>query len=105
MLDRTFSITRLVSPALPYQHFQLRKPISEGWLSREATGQKATTNEPAAGDQDLGALIIGVYSIWDDVLKYVFHTSSDNTMPPWQPGSELATIEYRFADFEPRKLP
>ncbi|TVY28676.1 hypothetical protein LHYA1_G002410 [Lachnellula hyalina] len=102
MLDRTFSITRLVSPALPYQHFQLRKPISEGRLSREATGQKATTNEPAAGDQDLGALIIGVYSIWDDVLKYVFQTSSDNTMPPWQPGSELATIEYRFADFEPQ---
>ncbi|TVY32428.1 hypothetical protein LOCC1_G008036 [Lachnellula occidentalis] len=102
MLDRTFSITRIVSPALPYEHFQLRKPISEGRLSRGATGQKAATNESAATDQDLGALIIGVYSIWDDVLKYVFQTSSDNTMPPWQPGSELATIEYRFADFEPQ---
>ncbi|TVY91264.1 hypothetical protein LAWI1_G004693 [Lachnellula willkommii] len=102
MLDRTFSITRLVSPALPYQHFQLRKPISERRLSRGATGQKAATNVPAASDQDLGALIVEVYSIWDDVLKYVFQTSSDNTMPPWQPGSELATIEYRFADYEPQ---
>jgi hypothetical protein len=104
MLDRTFSITRLVSPALSYQHFQLRKPISEGGLSREATGQNTGMNESSANDQDLGALIIGVYSIWDDVLKYVFQTSSDNTIPPWQPGSELATIEYRFADFEPGKL-
>lgn len=101
MLDRTFSITRLVTPTLSYQHFQLRKPTPEAGLSREVAAQKTSPNELSVHEQDIGALIIGVYSMWDDVLKYVFQKSTDNTVPPWQPGSELATIEYRFADFEP----
>lgn len=106
MLDRTFSITRAVSPVLTYKDFQLRKPESEKERSLKAATSIVTTNgrptiEHSDEDQDIAALIIGVYTMWDDAIRYVFGTTSKSTTPPWQPGSELATIEYRFADFEP----
>lgn len=104
MLDRTFSITRLVSPALSYRHFKLRKPISKEASLRDTADYEARIKERPASEQDLGALIVGVYAIWDDVIKYLFETSSNSITPPWQPGSDLATIEYKFADFEPGKL-
>lgn len=109
MLDRTFSITRLVSPSLPYQDFKLPKPNWEGALSlnpvyRDTNAKTSPETDLSVGDQDLSALLVGVYAIWDDVIRYVFETTNNSTTPPWAPGSELATIEYRFADFEPGKL-
>ncbi|PBP16908.1 hypothetical protein BUE80_DR012383 [Diplocarpon rosae] len=106
MLDRTFSITRLVSPSLPYQDFKLRKPNWEGALSLNPALQNigadiALATDISPSDQDLSALLVGIYAMWDDVIRYVFETTNNSTTPPWQPGSELATIEYRFADFEP----
>ncbi|EKD18948.1 hypothetical protein MBM_03190 [Drepanopeziza brunnea f. sp. 'multigermtubi' MB_m1] len=101
MLDRTFSITRLVSPSLPYQEFRLPKPHWEGALSLNPMYHNLSTETSLGSGQDLSALLVGVYAIWDDVIRYVFATTSNSTTPPWQPGSELATIEYRFADFEP----
>ncbi|PBP20744.1 hypothetical protein BUE80_DR008302 [Diplocarpon rosae] len=106
MLDRTFSITRLVSPSLPYQDFKLRKPNWEGALSLNPALQNvdadvALGNDISPSDQDLSALLVGIYAMWDDVIRYIFETTNNSTTPPWQPGSELATIEYRFADFEP----
>lgn len=108
MLDRTFGITRLVSPSLSYHAFQLPKPTWEGGQLVSPGRQSNNSSMPAevdllASEQDLASLLVGVYSIWDDVIRYVFQTTDDSTMPPWQPGSELATIEYRFADFEPGK--
>ncbi len=101
MLDRTYSITRLVSPTLTHHHFRLRKPISGKGLSLKAPRHLTYADEVAANEQDLAALLVGIYSIWDDAIRYVFQTTSKSTTPPWQPGSELATIEYRFVDFEP----
>lgn len=106
MLDRTFSITRAVSPVLTYKDFRLRKPESERERSLQAARSVINTNgrapvEHSEENQDIAALIIGVYTMWDDAIRYVFGTTSKSTTPPWQPGSELATIEYRFADFEP----
>ncbi|CZR52279.1 uncharacterized protein PAC_02156 [Phialocephala subalpina] len=106
MLDRTFSITRAVSPVLTYKDFLLRKPESEKERSLKAATSIVSTNgrqaiEHSDEEQDIAALIIGVYTMWDDAIRYVFGTTSKSTTPPWQPGSELATIEYRFADFEP----
>lgn len=106
MLDRTFSITRAVSPVLTYKDFRLRKPESERERSLKASRSIVNTKgrapvESSDEDQDIAALIIGVYTMWDDAIRYVFGTTSKSTTPPWQPGSELATIEYRFADFEP----
>lgn len=106
MLDRTFSITRTVSPVLNYRDFRLRKPESERERSLKAATSVVNTNgrtpvEQPDEDQDIAALIVGVYTMWDDAIRYVFGTTSKSTTPPWQPGSELATIEYRFADFEP----
>ncbi|KAE8453273.1 hypothetical protein EG329_011340 [Mollisiaceae sp. DMI_Dod_QoI] len=106
MLDRTFSITRAVSPVLTYRDFRLRKPTSERERSLRAATSIVSVNgrstvEPLDENQDIAALIIGVYTMWDDAIRYVFGTTSKSTTPPWQPGSELATIEYRFADFEP----
>ncbi|KAL2069981.1 hypothetical protein VTL71DRAFT_14661 [Oculimacula yallundae] len=106
MLDRTFSITRLVSPSQPYQAFQLPKPTWEGALlldqsHRIANLSPTSKDNPLSNDQDLSALLVGVYSIWDDAIRYVFQTNNKSDMPPWHPKSDLATIEYRFADFEP----
>ncbi len=106
MLDRTFSITRAVSPVLTYRDFRLRKPTLERERSLRAATSIVSVNgrstvEPLDENQDIAALIIGVYTMWDDAIRYVFGTTSKSTTPPWQPGSELATIEYRFADFEP----
>ncbi|KAI9054442.1 hypothetical protein LZ554_001604 [Drepanopeziza brunnea f. sp. 'monogermtubi'] len=101
MLDRTFSITRLVSPSLPYQEFRLPKPHWEGALSLNPMYHNLSTETSLGSGQDLSALLVGIFAIWDDVIRYVFATTSNSTTPPWQPGSELATIEYRFADFEP----
>lgn len=105
MLDRTYSITRLVSPTLTHHHFRLRKPISGKGLSLRATRQVAGGSEAVddalPNEQDLAGLLVGIYSIWDDAIRYVFQATSKSTTPPWQPGSELATIEYRFVDFEP----
>jgi len=106
MLDRTFSITRLVSPTQPYQAYQLPKPTWEGALlldkfQRAATSGSSSTSQPLSTEQDLSALLVGVYSLWDDAIRYVFQTSNNSDMPPWHPTSDLATIEYRFADFEP----
>ncbi len=109
MLDRTFSITRLVSPSLPYQDFKLRKPNWEGALAistvyQDINAKTSLEEDLSVSDQDLSALLVGVYAIWDDVIGYVFETANNNTTPPWAPGSELATIEYRFADFEPGNI-
>lgn len=106
MLDRTFSITRLVSPSQPYQAYQLPKPTWEGALlldefQRAAKSSSSSTSQPLSTEQDLSALLVGVYSLWDDAIRYVFQTSNKSDMPPWHPTSDLATIEYRFADFEP----
>ena len=106
MLDRTFSITRLVSPSQPYQAYQLPKPTWEGAMlldefQRAAKSSSSSTSQPLSTEQDLSALLVGVYSLWDDAIRYVFQTSNKSDMPPWHPTSDLATIEYRFADFEP----
>ncbi|CZT46060.1 uncharacterized protein RSE6_06438 [Rhynchosporium secalis] len=104
MLDRTFSITRLVSPSQPYQAFQLPKPTWEGALLIDDSQQNpAPTSEMDSFsiEQDLSALLVGVFSIWDDTIRFVFQTTNKSDMPPWHPTSDLATIEYRFADFEP----
>ncbi|KAG4434835.1 hypothetical protein IFR05_009674 [Cadophora sp. M221] len=106
MLDRTFSITRLVSPSQPYQAYQLPKPTWEGALlldkfQRGAKQDSTSKIDPLSNDQDLSALLVGVYSLWDDAIRYVFQATNKSDMPPWHPTSDLATIEYRFADFEP----
>lgn len=106
MLDRTFSITRLVSPSQPYQAYQLPKPTWEGALlldkpQRVSNPSSNPRNEALSNEQDLSALLVGVYSLWDDAIRYVFQTTNKSEMPPWHPTSDLATIEYRFADFEP----
>lgn len=102
MLDRTFSITRLVSPSISYHDFKLPKPKWEGALSLNPNHRHITSETPPGSDQDLSALLVGIYAMWDDVIRYIF--TSNSTTPPWQPGSELATIEYRFADFEPGQI-
>ncbi|KAK0103520.1 hypothetical protein ONS95_005541 [Cadophora gregata] len=106
MLDRTFSMARLVSPSQPYQAFQLPKPTWEGALLLDESQRNTnlgTTSKTLSlsNDQDLSALLVGVYSLWDDAIRYVFQTNDKSDMPPWHPTSDLATIEYRFADFEP----
>ncbi|PVH75482.1 hypothetical protein DL98DRAFT_593093 [Cadophora sp. DSE1049] len=106
MLDRTFSITRLVSPTQPHQAFQLPKPTWEGALlldefQRAAKSSSNSKSHRPSTEQDLSALLVGVYSLWDDAIRYVFQTNNKSDMPPWHPTSDLATIEYRFADFEP----
>lgn len=109
MLDRTFSITRLVSPSQPYQAYQLPKPTWEGALlldkfRRGAKQDSSSKIDPLSNEQDLSALLVGVYSLWDDAIRYVFQTTNKSDMPPWHPTSDLATIEYRFADFEPGEI-
>ncbi|KAI6711761.1 C6 transcription factor [Diplocarpon mali] len=75
MLDRTFSITRLVSPSLPYQEFRLRKPKWEGALSlnpalRNIDADIALKIDILPSDQDLSALLVGIYAMWDDVIRH-----------------------------------
>jgi hypothetical protein len=80
MLDRTYSITRLVSPTLTHHHFKLRKPISGKGLSLRASRHSTGANEAADNvlpiEQDLASLLVGIYSIWDDAIRYVFQTTS-----------------------------
>jgi hypothetical protein len=86
MLDRTYSITRLVSPTLTHHYFRLRKPISEKVLSLKASRHDGgVENGTATIEQDLAGLLVGIYSIWDDAIRYVFQTTSKSTVSPTEP--------------------
>lgn len=106
MLDRTFSISRTITPALHYNQFQLPLPTSdEIFLRSQQLRDPRLSNQPEneASDNDIGisAIIVKVFSIWNDVLQYVFRSPPKSTAPPWQADSDLADIESQFTDFEP----
>jgi hypothetical protein len=106
MLDRTFSISRTITPALHYNQFQLPLPTSdEIFLRSQQVRDPRLSNQPEneASDTDIGisAIIVKVFSVWNDVLQYVFRSPPKSNAPPWQAGSDLADIESQFTDFEP----
>lgn len=84
-LDRTYSITRLVSPTLTHEYFQLRKPISGKELSLRAPRPTSNSNflddnDILPNEQDLAALLVRVYEVWDDAIRYVFQTTTKSTV-------------------------
>lgn len=106
MLDRTFSISRTITPALHYNQFQLPLPTSdESFLRLPQSKDSRLSNQPendsADADIGIGAIIVKVFSIWNDVLQYVFRSPPKSNAPPWQADSDLADIESQFTDFEP----
>jgi hypothetical protein len=108
MLDRTFSISRTVTPALHYNQFQLPWPTSdERFLRSQQRGDlrlnNQLENEPLETDMGIGAINVKVFSLWNDVLQYVCRSPPKSTAPPWQADSDLADIESQFTDFEPGK--
>jgi hypothetical protein len=100
MLDRTFSITRAVTPALHYNQFQLPFPTSDERFLKSQQRQSGQA-ENDADDIGIGAINVKVFSLWNDVLQYVFRSPPKSSAPPWQADSDLADIEAQFTDFEP----
>lgn len=108
MLDRTFSVSRTITPALHYNQFQLPLPTSdEGFLGSQQPRGSGLGGRPESEslDSDIGinAINVKVFSIWNDVLQYVFRSPPKSNSPPWQADSDLADIESQFTDFEPGK--
>ena len=99
MLDRTFSITRTVTPALHYDQFQLPFPTSDERFLKPRQNMQAEND--LDGDLGIGAINVKVFSLWNDVLHYVFRSPLKSNSPPWQADSDLADIEAQFTDFEP----
>ncbi|KAG0648866.1 putative transcriptional regulatory [Hyphodiscus hymeniophilus] len=99
MLDRTFSITRAVTPALHFDQFQLPFPASDERFLKPR--QIAQVDNDFDGDIGIGAINVKVFSLWNDVLQYVFRSPPKSLAPPWQADSDLADIESQFTDFEP----
>ena len=108
MLDRTFSISRTITPALHYNQFQLPWPTSDEtflrpFQQRDSRPSAQLENEPSESDMGIGAINVKVFSLWNDVLQYVFRSPPKSAAPPWQADSDLADIESQFTDFEPGK--
>lgn len=99
MLDRTFSITRTVTPALHYNQFQLPFPTSDERFLRSQ--RQLAQTETDVDDIGIGAINVKVFSLWNDVLQYVFRSPPKSFAPPWLADSDLADIEAQFTDFEP----
>lgn len=108
MLDRTFSVSRTITPALHYNQFQIPLPTSDERFLRtpqpkDSRLSNQPENESADADIGIGAIIVKTFSIWNDVLQYVFRSPPKSNAPPWQADSDLADIESQFTDFEPGK--
>jgi hypothetical protein len=86
MLDRTFSITRTVTPALHYNQFQIPFPTSDERFLRSQQLRDPRQSVQAENDVDadigIGAINVKVFSLWNDVLQYVFRSPPKSTAPP-----------------------
>jgi hypothetical protein len=86
MLDRTFSISRTITPALHYNQFQLPLPTSDEALLRPQQirdlRQNALSDSDADSDIGICAINTKVFSLWNDVLQYVFRSPPKSNSPP-----------------------
>jgi hypothetical protein len=106
MLDRTFSISRNITPALHYNQFQLPWPETDESFLRSLQRRDSRSNnqidpDPPEGDMGIGSVNAKLFALWNDVLQYVFRSPPKSTSPPWFADSDFAGIESEFTDFEP----
>lgn len=100
MLDRTYGASRGYSICLADKYFSLAFPSPDLEESSPSSSHIEPESEAEVVENSILACLIRLFALWGKATEYVFDSTDEKALSPWQSGSAFAVLESEWMQFE-----